>query len=45
MNDYIDEYKGKSVLITGGAGCIGSNPIKGVIKMEASKIQYLIKQR
>ena len=25
MKDYLQEYKGKSILITGGAGCIGSN--------------------
>lgn len=25
MADYLKEYKGKKILVTGGAGCIGSN--------------------
>ena len=41
MNDYLSEYKGKSVLITGGAGCIGSNLTKALIKAEAAKITVL----
>lgn len=41
MKDYIGEYKGKNVLITGGAGCIGSNLTKALIKAEASKIIVL----
>jgi len=35
MSDYLSEYKGKNVLITGGAGCIGSNLTKALIKAEA----------
>ena len=35
---YLNEYKGKKVLITGGAGCIGSNLTKALIKAEAAEI-------
>jgi len=38
MTDYLYEYKGKNVLITGGAGCIGSNLTKALIGAEANKI-------
>lgn len=41
MNEYRQEYKGKTVLITGGAGCIGSNLTKALAKAEASKIFVL----
>jgi UDP-glucose 4-epimerase len=41
MNDYIREYKGKNVLITGGAGCIGSNLTKALVEAGASKIIVL----
>jgi UDP-glucose 4-epimerase len=41
MTDYIREYKGKNVLITGGAGCIGSNLAKALIKANAAKIIIL----
>ena len=41
MNEYLSEYKGKNVLITGGAGCIGSNITKALIKAEAAKIIIL----
>jgi len=41
MNEYLSEYKGKSILITGGAGCIGSNLTKALIKAEAAKIVVL----
>ncbi len=40
-DDYIKEYKGKTVLITGGAGCIGSNLTRALIKARASKITVL----
>ena len=41
MNDYLVEYKGKNILITGGAGCIGSNLTGALIKAEAAKIIVL----
>jgi len=41
MVDYLREYKGKNVLITGGAGCIGSNLTRALINYEALKIIVL----
>ncbi len=41
MKDFSKDYKGKNVLITGGAGCIGSNLAKAFIKAEAGKIIIL----
>jgi len=41
MEQYIDEYRGKNILITGGAGCIGSNLTKSLMKAEAAKIVIL----
>ncbi|MFC1982060.1 NAD-dependent epimerase/dehydratase family protein, partial [Chloroflexota bacterium] len=41
MNHYLEEYKGKNALITGGAGCIGSNLTKALIKAGAAKIFVL----
>lgn len=38
MEGYLSEYKGKNVLITGGAGCIGTNLTKALIRAEAAKI-------
>ncbi len=40
-DDYLKEYKGKTVLITGGAGCVGTNLTKNLIKAEAGKIIVL----
>lgn len=40
-NDYLSHYEGKNILITGGAGCIGSNLTKTLIKAKASKIIVL----
>ncbi len=40
-NDYLKSYKGKTVLITGGAGCIGSNLTKALIKAESGKVIVL----
>jgi len=37
----MSEYKDKNILITGGAGCIGSNLTKALIEAEASKIIVL----
>ncbi len=41
MKKYLEEYKGKNVLITGGAGCIGSNLTRALIKAEAGRIVVL----
>lgn len=41
MERYRSEYKGKKILITGGAGCIGSNLSKALIEVEAAKIIVL----
>jgi UDP-glucose 4-epimerase len=41
MTQYLSEYKGKNILITGGAGCIGSNLTKALIGAEAAKIIVL----
>ena len=38
MKQYLSEYKGKKILVTGGAGCIGSNLTRALIKAEAEKI-------
>lgn len=41
MNEYRNEYKGKNILLTGGAGCIGSNLAKALIEAEAARIIIL----
>jgi len=41
VKQYLSEYKGKNILITGGAGCIGSNLARALIKAEAEKIIVL----
>jgi len=41
MKHYQSEYKGKKILITGGAGCVGSNLTKALIESEAAKIIVL----
>lgn len=38
---YRKEYKNKKVLITGGAGCVGSNLTKALIEAKAAKIIIL----
>jgi nucleoside-diphosphate-sugar epimerase len=38
MKEYFREYKNEIVLVTGGAGCIGSNLIKALIKAEAKVV-------
>lgn len=41
MEQYLSEYKDKNILITGGAGCIGSNLTKALVKAEAAKVIVL----
>ena len=41
MSNYLSEYKDKSILITGGAGCIGSNLTRALIKAKVAKIIIL----
>ena len=41
MREYLSAYKGKKVLITGGAGCVGSNLTAALIKAEAARIIVL----
>lgn len=38
MADYLSAYRGKNVLVTGGAGCIGSNLIKELVKAKADRV-------
>lgn len=41
MEQHLNKYKGKNVLITGGAGCIGSSLTKALIKLGTAKIMVL----
>jgi UDP-glucose 4-epimerase len=41
MDDFLKEYRGTRVLITGGAGCVGSNLTKGLIRAGAARIIVL----
>ena len=41
MRKYLNGYKGKNILVTGGAGCIGSNLTKTLLKAGASNIIVL----
>jgi len=36
MGQYFVEYRGKNVLVTGGAGCVGSNLVKASVKPRSS---------
>lgn len=38
---YLEEYSEKTAVVTGGAGCIGSNLVKGLLKAKAKKIVVL----
>lgn len=41
MEDYLKHYKGKTILVTGGAGAIGSNLCKALSELEARLIIIL----
>jgi len=41
LESYLKAYKGSTVLVTGGAGCVGSNLTKALIKAEAGEIVIL----
>ena len=41
MKEYLREYKGRNILITGGAGCIGRTLTRALIEAEAAKIIIL----
>jgi len=41
MEKYLEDYEGKKVLVTGGAGCIGSNLTRALTKIGVEKIYVL----
>jgi len=41
MEKYLREYAGKTMLITGGAGCIGSNLTSALLKVGTRKVSIL----
>ncbi len=41
MREYLSAYKGKKVLITGGAGCVGSNLTAALVKADAARVIVL----
>ena len=38
MDKHLEGYKGKKIIVTGGAGCIGSNLTKALLEADAQKI-------
>lgn len=41
METSLDVYRGKTVLVTGGAGCIGSNLVQGLLRADAGRVLVL----
>jgi nucleoside-diphosphate-sugar epimerase len=41
MTEYLREYKDKNILVTGGAGCIGSNLCRKLAELNANKVIIL----
>jgi len=41
LSEYLKYYKGKTILVTGGAGAIGSNLTKALAQIEAKKVLVL----
>ena len=41
MENDFGEYKGKTILVTGGAGCVGSNLVKKLSGLDAKKVIIL----
>ena len=41
MADYLNHYKDKTVLITGGGGAIGTNLVRAIAKLGAKKVMIL----
>jgi len=38
LDKYLEGYKGKKIIVTGGVGCIGSNLTRDLLKADAQKI-------
>lgn len=41
FEDVLQKYAGKKVLVTGGAGCIGSNLVRALVKADVEKVVVL----
>ncbi|WP_279385236.1 NAD-dependent epimerase/dehydratase family protein [Methanosarcina barkeri] len=41
MRDYTNDYEGKTILVTGGAGAIGGNLCRKLSEMNAHKVIIL----